>query len=146
MYRIYKCKEMKILKTSFYLLSFVLLAFSCKHSENPERNKIYEEVMAIHDEVMPEMKTIHYLEKNLKKKAAQTQSQDSLIMINGTITRVQEAGESMMDWMHKLDIPGKKVPDEEAIAYFKSEKVKITAVSRKMKKAITSGKLWLGEK
>jgi len=101
--------------------------------------------MAIHDEVMPEMGTIHKLEKGIKKKIANTASQDSLIMMKATLKRVSESGEGMMDWMHKLDVPGKKVPDAEAIAYLKSEKEKISMVSMKMKKAIASGKAILGE-
>jgi len=124
----------------------ILIAFaSCKHSDNTERNRLYNEMMEIHDEVMPEMKTIHYLEKNLEKKIAATGNQDSVIMMKGTLKRVKESGESMMDWMHKLDIPGKKIPDEEAIAYFIAEKEKISIVSTKMKKAIISGKAILGE-
>jgi len=137
---------MKFLKPILFLIGILLISFSCKHSENPERNKLYDEVMAIHDEVMPEMKTIHYLEKNLKKKIAVVTNQDSLIMMKATLKRVEEAGEGMMDWMHELDVPGRKVPDADAIAYFKQEKLKITSVSTKMKKAIQSGKAWLGEK
>ena len=52
----------------------------------------------------------------------------------------------MMDWMHQLDIPGSNVSDEEAIAYLKEEKLKISSVSSRMKTAIQSGKAIMEEK
>ena len=96
--------------------------------------------MAIHDEVMPEMKTINTLERSLKKKISTIGSQDSLIMMKATLKRLEEADQLMMNWMHELDVPSKDVPDDVAIAYLKKEKNKITSVSTKMKKAIESGK------
>ena len=120
--------------------------FSCKHSSNPERQAIYDQVMEIHDEVMPEMSTINKLERQLKRKLETMESQDSIIMVKGTVKRLGEAGESMMDWMHQLDIPGTNVPDEEAIAYLKQEKLKISSVSSRMKTAIQSGKAIMEEK
>jgi len=118
----------------------VLLIVGCKPNINPERQKIYDEVMAIHDEVMPEMKTINTLERSLKKKISTIGSQDSLIMMKATLKRLEEADQLMMNWMHELDVPSKDVPDDVAIAYLKKEKNKITSVSTKMKKAIESGK------
>ena len=120
--------------------------FSCKHSSNPERQAIYDQVMEIHDEVMPEMSTINKLERQLKRKLETMESQDSIIMVKGTVKRLGEAGESMMDWMHQLDIPGSNVSDEEAIAYLKEEKLKISSVSSRMKTAIQSGKAIMEEK
>jgi len=43
---------------------FVLISFFCSCNEKqkaaePAQNPLYEEVMAIHDQVMPEMTTIH---------------------------------------------------------------------------------------
>ena len=128
------------------LLTAICCMFSCKHSSNPERQAIYDQVMEIHDEVMPEMSTINKLERQLKKKLETMESQDSIIMVKGTVKRLGEAGEGMMDWMHQLKVPGSEVPDEEAIDYLKEEKIKISHVSSKMKTAIQSGKSIMAEK
>jgi len=127
------------------ILATIFIFGSCAHSDNPERNKAYDDMMAIHDEVMPEMGTIYKLEKGLKKKIMNTTNPDSLAIMNNTLKRLSESGEGMMDWMHKLDIPGKKVPDTDAIAYFKKETSKISAVSKQMKESISSSKALLGE-
>jgi len=144
-----KNQKSEIMKLNYYI-SFVFSSLlfslsSCSHSDNPERNKAYDEMMAIHDEVMPEMGTIHRLEKGLKKKIENTSSPDSLVMIKATLQRLSDSGDSMMDWMHNLDVPGKKVPDDEAIAYLKLERDKISTVSTRMKKSIESSKALLGQ-
>ncbi len=137
---------MKILNSFFVLIFGVVLLVNCSHSDNPERQKAFDEMMEVHDEVMPEISTINKLSRQIKKKISATANQDSLIMMKATLTRLEEAEEGMMDWMHELDVPGKKVEDAKAIAYMQKEKDKISIVSQKMKKAIQSGKSLLGEK
>ena len=131
--------------TIIWLSILLFCLVSCVHSNNPERNKAYDEMMAIHDEVMPEMGTIHKLEKGLKKKIENTSSPDSILLMKTTLQKLSASGEGMMDWMHNLNVPKKNVPDAEAIAYLKSEKVKISKVSKQMKESIKSSKAILGE-
>ena len=137
------------MKNLYYFFLFTLCSFilvNCGHSDNPERQKAFDEMMEVHDEVMPEISTINKLSRKIKKKIENTTNQDSMIMMKATLTRLEEAEEGMMDWMHELDVPGKKIEDVKAIEYMKKEKDKISIVSRKMKKAIESGKSLLGEK
>ena len=140
--------KMKDMNTKFYFLLLALSCLSfmhCGHSDNPERQKAFDEMMQVHDEVMPEISTINKLSRKLKKKIEMTQNQDSLIMMKATLTRLEEAEEGMMDWMHELNVPGKNIEDANAIDYMKKEKDKISIVSQKMKKSILSGKAILGE-
>ncbi len=134
--------------TSCYLTclgALFLILVSCAHSDNPERNKAYDEMMSVHDEVMPEMGTIYKLEKKLKKKIETTTNPDSLAVMNKTLKKLSASGEGMMDWMHNLDVPGKKVPDAEAIVYLKSEKEKISKISTSMKESIESSQKLVGQ-
>ena len=137
---------MKFLPSFFLLLISTLVLVNCGHSDNPERQKAFDEMMEVHDEVMPEISTINALSRKLKEKIAASGNQDSLIMMKATLTRLEEAEEGMMDWMHKLDVPKKDIEDAKAIAYMKKEKEKISIVSTNMKKAIQSGKAILGER
>ena len=130
---------MKFLPSFFLLLISTLVLVNCGHSDNPERQKAFDEMMEVHDEVMPEISTINALSRKLKEKIAASGNQDSLIMMKATLTRLEEAEEGMMDWMPKLDVPKKDIEDAKAIAYMKKEKEKISIVSNNMKKAIQSG-------
>ncbi len=134
------------MKYYFLLLFFgSICLISCGHSDNPERQKAFDAMMEVHDEVMPEISTINKLSRKLKKKIETTVNQDSVAMMKQTLTALEEAEEGMMDWMHELDVPGKKVEDADAIAYMKKETDKISIVSQKMKNSISAGKTILGE-
>ena len=146
MYGNTKFKQMKNLYYFFLMTVSFLILVNCGHSDNLERQKAFDEMMEIHDEVMPEISTINKLARQLKKKIGLTTNQDSVIMMKATLKRLEDAEEGMMDWMHELDVPGKKIEDAKAIEYMKKEKDKISIVSQKMKKSIESGKSLLGEK
>ena len=87
---------MKIKYTFFTALALVLF-LSCKEeekkSETPSQMK---EVMAIHDEVMPEMGTIGKLVSELKPKVDSTETG---IEYEKAMKDLQTAHKSMMDWM-----------------------------------------------
>jgi len=132
------------MKINIQLVSlFTLLVFSCKPDlSNPEVEKLYKEVMVIHDEVMPEISTIHKLKKKIRKSDGESEVSLSLIK------ELDDADESMMSWMSDF---GKfrsmdDASSEEKIAYLNSEKKKISEVSRIMKKAIADGENYLKSK
>lgn len=124
----------------FSLLSFVFLISSCKHehSHTSTSDPLYNEVMAIHDDVMPKMSTMHHYKKELKKVMEHHPSwKDSILTVIHTL---DEADESMMVWMEKFSMPAKP---EEAQPYLTSEKVKIQQVSDDMYKAMDLAKTLL---
>lgn len=128
------------------LLLACLSIISCKHSDNPERQKAFDEVMEIHDEVMPEISTINKLTRQLKGKIDMMANPDSIQIMKTALSDLEKSEEGMMDWMHELDVPGKKIEDAAAIVYLNKEKIKIRKVSVDMKKSIANGKLILGLK
>lgn len=73
------------------------LSISCKEEkkESPESNQM-EEVMAVHDEVMPKMGKIGSLVAQLKKKI---DSDEGGIKEKEAMENLQDAHKSMMDWM-----------------------------------------------
>ena len=117
------------------LLTLIFSACAFK-SENPDIQKMYDEVMFIHDEVMPEMSTIHRLKKQIRNQ----ESLDSLSL--GLIKELEDADEAMMDWMARFK-PDKKADEKDQLAYLLSEKEKISAVSNQMKTIINKAKTYV---
>jgi len=122
------------------LLLLTVMISSCKPDlSNPEVEKLYKEVMIIHDEVMPEISTIHKLKKKIRK----LDSNDNLSL--KLLKELEDADESMMSWMadfgefRKMD----KATKDEKLKYLAIEKEKISVVSKKMKKAISDGNEFL---
>jgi len=136
---------MKIFQSVLFILASIML-IGCSHSDNPERQKAFDEVMEIHDEVMPEISTINKLTRQIKGVLEKGENPEKADLMKTILTDLEAAEEGMMDWMHDLDVPGKDVPDAQAIQYLNSEKIKISKVSVDMKESIAAGKNILGIK
>jgi hypothetical protein len=141
--------------TSFSILSLFLLLFSCSNGSDssaattasgsdPRIDAAYKAVMAVHDEVMPEMGTIHRLRKQLKDKVAKGISDEKeLANAIKMISTLDAADEGMMSWMAAFKMPEAGSPDEQ-LAYLASEQSKIDKVSQDMRGAIEEAKRMLG--
>ncbi|MBT8231640.1 MAG: hypothetical protein HKO66_12455 [Saprospiraceae bacterium] len=127
------------IKNTALLFFIMLLGILCKPDlSNPKVEALYTEVIAIHDEVMPKMSTIHKLKKKLKK------------IENGVVTKVlidnlDKADEGMMQWMEDFAVFKKMddKSDEEKIKFLEEEKEKITKVSVNMKSSISIAEAYL---
>ena len=110
-----------------YLLLFITFLAACKKDfASPQVKQAYEEVMRIHDEVMPETETIHKLQKRLKKE--HSGKEDAKELIN----RLERSDDGMMEWMgdFKLD---RSAPVTEQIEYLTRENTRISKVSKDMR-------------
>jgi hypothetical protein len=109
-----------------YFIFLSLLAFSaCKENQKTTetaQNQLYEEVMAIHDQVMPEMTTILNLKKDLKA-IEKPETKDIILQ---QVKELNDADEAMMTWMAAFKVPEDKTQEE---AYLILEKEKIKQVS-----------------
>lgn len=113
-------------KTILLLITtFIFFANSCKTDKKKEYKLTQmQEVMAIHDEVMPKMGTINKLIGELRTKIDSTEQG---VQYNMAMTDLQEANKAMMDWMQGF---GKLFDHEEIL---------------KGKELSTQKKLWLNE-
>ncbi len=120
-----------------------LLAFSCKEKSNDahgdhnggqgEKEALYQDVMRIHDEVMPKMNDIHRIKTSLKEELAnnpdmpESEKQAKQTMI----ARLDSAGEGMMDWMRKFNPP---TDSSEAVmkAYLENEMTRVKKVRKEI--------------
>jgi hypothetical protein len=98
------------------LLFFVHCSSKSEHTAHDHSNTVtaakpndtlYDEVMKIHDEVMPKMNDIYKLKEALKKQMADspTMIDSRRKEIEAKITNLETAGENMMQWMREFNPP-----------------------------------------
>lgn len=128
------------------LLSALLSA--CQVSETKKENnsphqKLFEEIMAIHDEVMPSHHIIAKYRDTLTMELQELEKQKDTTKISKFKQIQQEldyAYKAMDLWMREFDESwDKKSPDEQKV-YLEKEKEKIAKVSEKMKKSLEMAK------
>ncbi|MDF9795592.1 hypothetical protein OKW21_000855 [Catalinimonas alkaloidigena] len=109
--------------------------------EETAQDSLFNEMMAIHDEVMPEMDHIFRLQKKLKTLIDSLQNEeatdpgmlDSLTNYNDDL---QDADEAMMHWMRSNDFEFEGMEHEEIMTELASEKENIIVVREKMLNSI----------
>jgi len=149
---------MKTLPT--YLLLALFLLAGCgkstqhEHSEQEEgatgnnpNQALYDQVMDIHDEVMPKSDEIYTLKKEIQDKiAAPNLATDKKKQLDQLIAELDSADHSMMDWMHKF----KPLPDsanqELAREYLENEMERIKKVREQINGSLQKAKDELGKK
>jgi ABC-type Zn uptake system ZnuABC Zn-binding protein ZnuA len=144
----------RILITKLVLISIIFLAACGKsnqheHHEQDDMAKddpnqaLYDEVMAVHNEVMPKTGEIYQLKKELKDKiAAEPDQKEELEKI---VAELDSADHSMMDWMHKFNEPD-SVTQEVAREYLENEMEKINKVKELINTSVQKAKDKLGKK
>lgn len=102
-----------------------------------------QEIMKIHNEVMPKMDEIYQLKEQLKNKLATTQglAEEKKKELENTIAKLDSANEAMMGWMHTYSpIPDSVGGEEKAREYLENEMEKIKKVKEDMLEAIEKAK------
>lgn len=115
-----------------------LFIFSCNSTveDKVDLTKLKEEVMAIHDEVMPKMGELRKTSKELKLAAAADSTKAEWVE---TANKISNANESMMVWMRNYD-PDFKGTKAEVADYLRDQKVKIAQVRDEMNSSLIEGK------
>ncbi|MCG8475184.1 MAG: hypothetical protein MI784_06895 [Cytophagales bacterium] len=113
--------------------------------EQAAEQALFQEVMAIHDSIMPEMGTIMKYKRQLKKEndslSALSGTKSQTTILNKKIRLLDSADKAMMHWMHAFD--SKKTvnhPHEEIMKYLNGEKEKIQQVKKLMEESIRKAK------
>ena len=91
---------------------------------------LYNQVMDIHDEVMPKMDDLYNLKKDLQAKLQATPlpSGDIRKDLEVRIARVDSASKLMYDWMHEFNPPADSADQEQTRTYLESEMEKVKQV------------------
>lgn len=138
-------------------LSFLLmLCFACGKDKDQEKlTGLETEVLAIHDEVMPQQEDIMSLKSQLSKKIQGIDSLQNVGVSSNTMAeqrikavdlsqKLADADKLMMDWMHAYrGDSAKKLDPKEALLYFEKEKERILLVKQATLKSIQEAKTFL---
>ena len=142
---------MSIKKLIFPILSLLLILSSCTNTDQkpatdssttapPKIDEAYKSVMAVHDEVMPEMGTIHRLRKQMGEKMSNENSTpEDKDLATKMVDRLDAADEGMMSWMAEFKMP-KEGTEEAKLEYLKDQQLKVDKVSKDMFSAIADAK------
>lgn len=127
----------------FSLFICCVSMYSCKNEKNEEK-ALYDQVMAVHNEVMPKISKVVTLKKALKKYSDALGDnniplKDSLI---STILLLSQADDSMMDWMDGFKDPSGE-SHEKTMEYLQSEKQKVDQVKDKIEGSIGKAEVLL---
>jgi len=103
---------------------------------------LYEEVMKVHDEVMPKMDDIFRLKEDLKNKIANTPdlAEEKKKEIEARINELDSASSDMMVWMRKFNPLPDSLGEEKAREYLENEMEKIKKVREDVLAAIEKAK------
>lgn len=112
-------------------LGFCLIVFlfnACK--TEPDSKAVKKEVLNLHDKLMIDGGKVMSNKMRLDSvlKSGKMKSPEDTADLKALITRLNQADENMMDWMHgfKDDFKGKN--EQEDLDYYKSEMVKVRQV------------------
>jgi hypothetical protein len=136
---------------SFAVLGFFLLFSACanqqaRDSATDAEQKAYEEMMVIHDEVMPRMGEINRLSRQLRSayETIDTTDRELLGQIDNAVRALEEADRGMMAWMNMnagnlLEKLRAEKSHAEIMTYLNKEKAAISEVADNMRSSISQG-------
>lgn len=121
-------------------LIIVLLLISCGQTAQDENLKLREEIISIHDEVMPLMGKLKSLEKKANQEIQTLEegnpTSDRIIELKALAIDLDAAYEGMFDWMHQYEaLDGDKSSDEIKV-YLDDQLIKISEVNDHFKEVL----------
>lgn len=124
------------MKKVICLIAMVAILGGCQ-PKSGDNQKLYEEVMAVHDAVMPKMDDIYKLKRKLKEQLSSGDlGEDRRQTIEQAIKDLDAASEGMMEWMRNFNPLPDSIDQEKARDYLLTEKEKIQRVKEEMLKSI----------
>ena len=123
-------------------LTLILLTFllACGSAKQEEQQALKDEVMAIHDEVMPKMGELRRARKDLMLQAdslAET-NPERAALLDAAAEEIAAASEGMMQWMREYE-PEFEGTDEEIVQYLQDQKVAVQKVKDDMMGSLEKG-------
>jgi regulator of replication initiation timing len=140
---------MKIALNVFILFA-LLAAFACREKSteahdhgndtlaNMDNQALYDQVMQIHNEVMPKMNDLYKAKISLKAKISSNPAMEEKEKkdITAKIEKLDSAGESMMIWMRQFSPIPDSLGEEKARDYLQSEMTKVQRVKENIESAL----------
>lgn len=130
------------MKKLLAILSLALCMIACVGG--PDREALREQVMAVHDEVMPKWGKLKPMKKQILEKAAKLETADStdvqIAELRDIAIDLDAAYEVMSTWMRDWQKNAKlyesgEASNEETLAFFKSEQERVDKMKEQILKA-----------
>ena len=130
----------------YLTLLFIALVVACSPSKENELKTLKDEVMAIHDEVMPKIGDLRKMRMELESLSDSLMATDSTraMELSSLAADISDASEGMMVWMRNYE-PEFEGTEEEIKAYLEGQKVSIQKVKEDMLESMESGAQALGQ-
>lgn len=115
-------------------------------NEDPNQ-ALYDQVMNLHDEVMPKMEDIYKIKSQLQEKIANSPDlvKERKEALERMILTLDSANNSMMDWMHQFNPLPDSADEEQSRAYLESQMEKIKKVKDIMISTLEEAKAEAGK-
>lgn len=123
---------------------FATIGCSTKPKEDDQEKvsekSLYDQVMDIHDEVMPSMGELNRLKRELKDKVEKSPDlvEEKRKEMEETILTIESASKSMMVWMREFN--PEDYEGEELTKYLQSEMKRVQQVKETMLEALEKGR------
>jgi hypothetical protein len=133
------------------LLTIVILfsVLACNKKTDKNLELMQDEVMALHDEVMPKMGDIMSLKEQLNNNLAGIDStkagfKEKKAVSDTLKSKLAESDDQMMNWMNEYNVDTlRNINEDEGLKYLKAEKEKLTTIKLSTNKNIDAAKLFL---
>ena len=141
-------KNLLVLPAFLVLISCGKTNDHAGHTESGDGNSgdanraLYDQVMDIHDEVMPKMEDIYKIKRELLEKIANTpgMAEEKKKELERIISNLDSTNSAMMDWMHNFNPLPDSVDQEKAREYLETEIERIKKVRDLTKEALERAK------
>ena len=132
-------------------LVVTILIFNCgkkgddhsNHSNGDEVSSnqvLYNQIMDIHDEVMPKTEEIYNITKQLKTALNEATTGAEKMLLERQISYFDSVNNMMMDWMHEFKTLPDTTNEETARAYYETHLEKVKLVREAILAAVDKGK------
>jgi dsDNA-specific endonuclease/ATPase MutS2 len=131
---------MKLFASALTLLvSFLIL--SCANPLIEENKKLREQIIGVHDEVMPKMGELKALEKKASEQVDSLYAQDStataeIESLRALASQLNQAHEDMFVWMRQYSLEEEGKTPEEIKIYLDEQWVKVNQVNKSIQSAL----------
>ncbi len=111
-------------------LPALLLMVSCKPDIKPDEKQVYEDMMDVHNKVMPKMSEVNAVKRDLMD-YNHNLDENSLPLkdsVLNTIMKLSDTEDRMSDWMDAISERNKNIKPDAMLGFLKSEKDSITHI------------------
>ncbi len=130
------------MKSITSVLAIIILLLSIQSCQSPQEKQtkadpLYQQIMDIHDDVMPKLSKIHKLKKQLKKSVEAESTEVQRLILN-----LDTADEGMMSWMAAFK------PDMDTKVrkkYLQSQLISVVKMAKDINRSITEADAYLAK-